>query len=120
MSTTLPTLQVIPWQQVPNQQTQTVALTVDGSPLTLILTVTYNLMANYWILRIQSQFGDLLLDSIPLITGDWPAANVLGQYGYLAIGSLYIVCNSPTPVGDYPNGTNLGSDWLFAWGDTAP
>jgi hypothetical protein len=53
-----------------------------------------------------------------LLTGSYPAANVLGQYGYLAIGSLYIVSANPDPTSDYPNWSNLGTDWLFCWGDT--
>jgi hypothetical protein len=110
---------VIPLSTTANQ-TLTITPIVDGSPLTLELELNYNEMANYWVMSISNGQGNLLLTSIPLITGSYPAANILGQYGYLEIGSAYIINASNTPLTDYPNNYSLGTDFVLIWGDTAP
>jgi len=136
-------LQVIPLSISPNM-TMTAQLTVDGGPLSLNLKFKYDSMAGYWVMSISNTNNDLLLDSIPLITGSYPAANILGQYRYLRIGSWYVVNVSKIvpkvgaftgygegwygagPYGgelglggtDYPNDTNLGSDFQLWVGDT--
>jgi hypothetical protein len=136
-------LQVVPLTNEPNQ-VFTVQLQVDGSPLSLNLTVNYNEMAGYWLLSISDINNNLLIDSVPMICGDYPAANILGQQRYLAIGSWYIVnvsnllvtsgsidtgfgqgafgigaFGAPGQGGvDYPNNTNLGSDFQLWVGDT--
>ena len=35
--------------------------------------------------------GNLLVDSVPMLTGYYPAANLLCQFVYLGIGSAYII-----------------------------
>jgi hypothetical protein len=115
-----PVYQVVAWQQSPQQQQQTCTLSVDGASLTLKLTVTYNPMAGYWLMAVADAYGNLLLDSIPLLTGQYPAGNALGQYAYLRIGSCCIVCASPNPTTDYPTANNLGNSWVMCWGNTPP
>jgi hypothetical protein len=135
-------LQVIPLTNAPNQ-TLTVQLQVDGAPLTLNLTVNFNEMSGYWILSISDVNNNLLIDSIPMLCGNYPAANLLEQQRYLGIGSWFIinVANlSPNgsdlgygegPYGfgayggesgqgglDYPNSTNLGTDFQLWVGDS--
>lgn len=136
-------LQVIPLSTSPNQQF-TAQLTVDKKPLTLNLTVRYNEMAGYWLLSISDSSNTLLIDSVPLITGSYPAANILEQQRYLQIGSWYVVnvsnllVESGSDIGygegfygegpyggqvgqggtDYPNDTNLGLDFQLWVGDT--
>jgi len=137
-------LQVIPLTISPNQQA-TVLLTVDGVSLQLNVAVKYNQMAGYWILSISDASGNLLIDSVPMLTGSYPAANILAQQAYLKIGSWYIVnvsnlfpkTGSNTGYGegfygagpyggeegfgglDYPNDTNLGTDFQL-WVDDTP
>lgn len=108
--------QIIPLSTAPAQSLQ-VALSVDGRPITLRLTIRYNEMAGYWVMAIADSTGVLLLDSIPLVTGSYPAANLLQQYAYLGIGSAYII-NASGVAQDYPNATDLGSDFVLLWGDT--
>ena len=88
-------LQVIPLTNAPNQ-TLNVNLTVDGAALSLTLILRYSAMCGYWLMSIYTVTGVLLVDSIPLITGAWPAANLLEQQRYLGIGSWYIVNASNT------------------------
>jgi hypothetical protein len=109
-------LQLIPLDTSPNQNFK-VTLAVDGNSLTLQLTIRFNSMAGYWVMTIQDASGNLLLDSIPMLTGEFPAANILGQFGYLRIGSAYIISNGAAI--DYPDATTLGTDFLLIWGDTA-
>jgi hypothetical protein len=108
--------QVIPLTASPNQEL-TVQLSVDGAPLTLNLTFRWSSMAGYWVMSIFDANLNLLLDSIPLITGWYPAANLLAQYEYLAIGSAYII-NDGNSTSDYPGVTDLGTAWSLLWDDT--
>lgn len=110
-------IQVIPLTTDPNQTFQT-TVSVDNQNITLSLTIRYNEMAGYWVMTITDPTTNIiLLDSIPLITGSYPAANVLGQYAYLGIGSAYVVKAGAVNM-DYPDDTNLGTDFLLVWSDT--
>ena len=109
-------LQQIPLDNSPNQ-TFSIALNVDGNNLTLQLAIRFNTMAGYWVMSVSDANGNLLLACIPLLTGVWPAANLLSQFGYLKIGSAYVVSYGATI--DYPDSTTLGSQFQLWWGDTA-
>lgn len=108
--------QVIPLTSNPNQSLS-VSLTVDGKPLQLILEVRYVEVAGYWILTIRDSSGNLIIDSVPMVCGTYPAANLLEQQRYLAIGSWYIV-NVGNSSLDFPDATCLGSDFQLWVGDT--
>ena len=108
--------QVLPLSSAPNQ-TFTTQLTVDGSPLTLGIALDFNEMAGYWEMAISDSTGALLVANVPLITGWYPAANLLGQYGYLKIGSAYLLNTGNADV-DYPGANQLGL-FSLVWGDTA-
>ena len=108
--------QIIPLTPAPNQSFS-VTLQVDGAPLTLNLALRWSEMAGYWVMTIFDSAMNLLLDSVPLITGWYPAANVLAQYGYLGIGSAYIL-NNGTSDSDYPGRDDLGTNFSLLWDDT--
>jgi hypothetical protein len=109
--------QIIPLTASPNQSFA-VTLQVDNAPLTLNLNLRWNEMAGYWVLKISDSAGSLILDSLPLLTGWYPAANILAQYGYLKIGSAYIL-NVGNVASDYPGKTDLGAAFVLLWDDTA-
>jgi hypothetical protein len=137
-------LQVITLTNSPNQS-YTVNLTVDGSPLILNITISYNEMSGYWMLAIYNANSNLLLDSVPMLTGAYPAGNLLQQQRYLNIGSWFLVnvsnlkveASSSLGYGEggygqggyggeqgqggtnYPNSTNLGTDFQL-WVDDTP
>jgi hypothetical protein len=73
-------------------------------------------MAQYWLMSVSDSQGNLLLSSVPMVTGSWPAANLLAQQGYLNIGSAYIINLGQVPD-DYPNANELGSAFLLLWDD---
>lgn len=107
--------QIVPLTQAPNQ-TLTVQLSVDGNPLTLNLKFEYSAMSGWWNMEIANVSNTVLVASVPLITGYYPAANVLAQYGYLAVGSAYIL-NTGNVDTDYPVESNL-TKFSLLWGDT--
>ena len=109
--------QIVPLTSQPNQSL-TVQLIVDAASLTLNLGINYSYMSGYWTLTVYDAQGSLLLSNLPMITGVFPAANILAQYGYLKIGSAYLLNNSSAGT-DYPGSTELGSAFYLLWGDTA-
>lgn len=111
--------QIIPVTSQPNQSFN-VTLNVDGGVLPLRLNIGFSEMAGYWILRISDQQGNLILDSIPMVTGSYPAANILGQYGSLKIGSAFIInaSNLTNDLQDYPGASDLGESYILLWDDT--
>lgn len=108
--------QIVPLTQAPNQ-TFTVQLIVDGAPLTLNFALTYSAMSGWWQLAVFNAQNAPLIASVPLVTGYYPAANMLAQYGYLQIGSAYLLNTGNSPD-DYPGASDLTAFSLL-WGDTA-
>lgn len=97
-------------------QTFKVSLNVNDALLNLGLALNYNAMAGYWMMTIFDSLGNLLLSNIPMLTGTWPAANLLQPYGYLQIGSCYLI-NVSGDTGDYAGPANLGTDYQLIWDD---
>jgi hypothetical protein len=109
--------QVIALSNNPNQ-TFALQLTVNEASLTLNIALSFSYMAGYWQMTIYDAQGNLLLSGLPLITGLWPAANILSQYQYLNIGSCYLLNTGNAPV-DYPGIDDIGQFSLL-WGDNVP
>lgn len=108
----------IPLTTEPNQSFK-VSIPVDGRNIELKLDIRYNTIAEYWIMTVTDSLTDkILIDSLPLLTGQYPAANLLEQYSHLRIGSAVIVNTSTIDISDEPNDKNLGSDYVLIWGDT--
>lgn len=108
--------QIIPLTSAP-QQTFAVQLQIDGGSISLNLELNWSEMAGYWVLSIFDATGNLLLDSIPLITGWYPAANILAQFAYLGIGSAFVI-NDGNSTSDYPGRNDLGTAFGLLWSDT--
>lgn len=116
--------QIVPLSTQPNQSFLA-NLTVNGASLKLNLSVTFNEIAQYWMLGVADANNNVLIAGIPLLTGSWPAANLLKQYQYLQIGSAYLLNVSNTSLAneleltavDYPNGGDLGTSFILLWGD---
>lgn len=108
--------QIVTLSSQPNQQV-TAQLEVDGKPLTLVLAIYFDYMSGYWLIDIYTGQGTQLLSGVPLITGSYPAANLLEQYAYLRIGSAFLL-NQTGGFSDYPNTANLGTTFVLLWSDT--
>lgn len=103
--------QLIPVTSNPTQTLQ-VTISPDGTIISLSLVIRYLEMAGVWSLTIKDAVsGNLILDSIPLICGEFPAANLLSQYIYLGLGSWYCINLSGTTLEDWPGKSSLGGDF---------
>jgi len=97
-------------------QNFTCTLPVDDKNITLDFSLTYNSPGGYWFMSIADhETGKLLIDALPLLPGEYPSANLLGQYSYLDIGSAMIV--SVTGDNSTPTFDSLGKEHLVAWSD---
>lgn len=105
---------VVPLTSAENQSL-TVQLTVNGSSLTLNLFVAYSAMAGYWWMQVSDVNNNILIGSVPLVTGLYPGANLLAQYRYLQIGAAYLL-NTGNDAQDYPGPGTLG-DFSLVWAD---
>ncbi|RKN74996.1 phage baseplate plug family protein [Paenibacillus ginsengarvi] len=93
-------------------------LPVDDRNITLGFTFTWNGQGQYWFISVtDTRSKQLLIDAVPLVTGKYPAADILGQYTYLGIGSAAVVPVSVTVEG-IPTIDNLGTDFVLVWTDT--
>lgn len=109
--------QIIPLTSDPNQTFEAV-VSIDGSVSTFFLNLRYNEIAAYWVLTINDSQNNLLLNSIPLVTGNVPSGNILKQFAYLNLGSIFILNVSGVPAPDFPNNNDLGTDFVLLWTDT--
>ncbi|WNF07273.1 phage baseplate plug family protein [Brevibacillus borstelensis] len=106
---------ILPIEPSMNQKF-TCTLPVDARNITLDFSLIYNSPAGYWFMSITDhETGELLIDSLPLLPGDYPAANLLSQYKYLGIGSAALVSS----VGDdsMPTFDSLGKTHQIIWSD---
>lgn len=105
----------LPLTNRPNQKFQT-TLAVDDQNLTFDFFVRFNELAGYWLMDISKDGVDLIA-SLPLVPGDEPTANLLHQYQYLEIGSMFLF-KIGTSAEEYPGETTLEDNWAVVWGDT--
>ena len=109
----------IPLTSEPNQNFKC-TVPVDGENKAFIFDIRYNLEAQYWVLTVTDDLANvILIDSLPLLAGVYPAANLLEQYAYLNIGSAYIVKVNPDITDENPTAETLGSGFKLYWSDTA-
>lgn len=82
----------------------------------LTANLRYNELAHSWFMTIRKA-GVVVLDSLPFVTGNAPACNILRQHSYLGIGSAYVI-NASGVAKDSPDDTDLGTDFVLVWSDT--
>lgn len=109
---------VVPLSTEPNQ-TFNCAIPIDGKNRALSFRLRYNDIAQYWNLTIiDARTKETLVDAVPLMVGEYPAANLLEQFDYMGLGSAVIVKEGELQGEAKPNDTNLGSEYYLVWGDT--
>ncbi|MCL2085177.1 MAG: hypothetical protein FWH06_07985 [Oscillospiraceae bacterium] len=59
-----------------------------------------------------------LIDSLPILAGEYPAANLLEQYAYLNIGSAVVAETGASDKYANPDDTTLGKSYQLVWGDS--
>lgn len=111
--------QIIPMTSNHNQVFQ-ITLQINGENVTLKFNVRWNMTAGYWAITITDvATGLCMLDSLPLVTGKsyTKSLNILRAFDYLSIGELFLIPTKTKPPTDYPNETNLGTEFKLALGD---
>jgi len=87
-----------------NSPNQTFKVNVPGDVrnLNLYLTLSYNTIAGYWIMGIYDNSKNPIVLNIPLLVGQ----NLLAQYQYLDIGSVYLINTGDAAL--IPDDVNIG------------
>ena len=105
----------IPLESLPNQSFST-TIPINGENKRLELAFTWNEKAGYWVMGIfDPKNGAAILDGIPLLPGEYPTDDLLGQYPHLGLGSCAIVPRSREVT--EPTADNL-EKFVLRWGDT--
>lgn len=107
--------QILPVTSDPNQ-TFNITLQINGENIALGFEVRWNPMGHYWVMTIKDDEDNILIDSLPIINGEDLAGNLLSQFDYLEIGSLWLI-NISGSILDRPDDTTLGKDFLLVWDD---
>lgn len=103
--------QLISLSGLPNQIIA-VSLSLNDGIVSLNLKQYYNRIGGFWALDVYDQQGNLLVASLPLITGDWPAGNIMAPHDYLQIGQWFII-NLTAAQTDFPTSQNIGSGFTL-------
>lgn len=110
------------WHEIPLDTTpdQEIHITVEANKenIPLILRIRFNTEGEFWHMAVSNgTTGDMLISNVPLVTGEYPAANLLRQFEHLGIGAAMIVKVTEQTEKDIPGITDLGTDFVLAWGD---
>lgn len=109
---------LIPLDSTPNKSFSCL-VPVDGVNRSFSLHLAYNLVGEYWTMDIgDADTGEALVTALPLLSGEYPAANLLEQWACLGIGSAVIVPIGIATAESDPDLTNLGADYALVWSDT--
>lgn len=110
-------LSVLPVVATPNQ-TFSCTLPVDGQNKRFKFFFEWNPIGDYWQFDLYDlSTGNQLINKQAVYSIDYPYNNIISNFQYKGIGSLYVV-NLNGTSGDRPNLDNLGVDYSLIWGDT--
>jgi len=102
-------------KSLPNQRFAT-TIPINGENKRFELTFAWNERAGYWVMGIfDPKNGAAILDGIPLLLGEYPVDDLLGQYPHLGLGSCVLVPRSQEATD--PTADNL-ENFVLRWGDT--
>ena len=113
------------WYKIPldpeDEQRFDITLDIAGESVDLNLHLRYNSEGDFWSMDIaQASDGTMLISNMPLLTGEYPAADILGQFQHLGLGSSVVIKTTDETVLDYPNLESLGTDFVLMWGSGDP
>lgn len=109
--------QIIPTSPAPDN-TMAVTVDVNGEKIPLLLRFRYNVIGQYWWIDVANAVTNkMYVAGVPLVTGEYPAANLLEQFHHLGIGKALIASMTDTPPTEIPTDRNLGIEFALAWGD---
>ena len=94
-----------------------VAVPVDGKNKYFYLEFRYNRIGEFWNMTLyDGNTQDIILSNVPLLYGEAPAQNILRQFGYMDIGSAFIVKLMKMPSTDSPDWSNWLEEFNLWWG----
>lgn len=95
-----------------NSPNQTFSVTIPGGSrnLSLIIRLSYNTPAGYWVMGIYDSSDSPIVLNIPLLCGH----DLLEQYQYLNIGSAYVVNVGDTTI-ENPDNTTISTNFKLLW-----
>jgi len=109
---------IVPLTTEPNN-TFVCSIPIDGQNRRLSFMFRYNSIAKYWTMRVSDpNERRVLIDSLPVLIGRYPSANLLEQHVHLGIGSATVVQIGPPTESENPDDTTLGTNFYLMWGDT--
>ena len=107
---------ILPINSLPNR-TFTSTLTIDGQNRTFTFFFWWNTEDEHWNFSIYDvNEKKTLLACVPVRQVNYPYGNLLYQYKYLKIGSLFLINNSGSE--ELPTSDNFGTEFSLYWGDT--
>lgn len=101
--------------EITNEYNQIISTTVevDSVMIDIEIFLEYNRMAGYWVASLKDVAKDqLVISSMPLLASQ----NLLGQYGYLKLGTSAIL-NIAGGSDDDLDDSNFGTDFIWCWDD---
>lgn len=106
----------IPLNNQPNQSFN-VSIPLAIKNIVLSFFAKFNTISGYWEIDISNgATGEQLIFGLPLLSGLYPAANLIEAFGHLDIGAAYV-----TPLHDdapaIPGENSWGVDYVFVWDD---
>lgn len=107
--------QQIPLTSEPNQEFE-VTLQINEENKNYKFNVSWNRVGKYWVMTITDQYtGEIILDSVPLVSGGDATSDILLPYYSLSIGACYLINIVDSPSSDSPNEENLGTEFVLVW-----
>lgn len=109
------------WYEIPLDPTLdqefNVTVEVGEENVDLLLHLRYNTEGDFWRMDISDgNSQEMLICNVPMLTGEYPAADILEQFEYVGIGQAIVLKVSDAAAGDFPNIENLGTDYILVWG----
>jgi len=109
--------QIIPAPSSLNER-KTITIEADSVKHTLQLRFRFMETLSLWHMSIYDpKTGSCMAESIPLLSGLYPAADLLGPFGSLGIGSACIIPLVKVPTTANPSKSNFGTEYVLVWGD---
>lgn len=111
--------QKIPLSPTHNQEFL-ITINLNEENRTFRFGFNFNKTANYWVMKITDPADEtVLVDSIPLVAGTRYnySLNILRALEYLLIGEALLIPIVSKPTSDFPNETNLETDFELLWED---
>lgn len=106
----------IPLDPTPDQEFR-VTVTVGDENKPLVIRLRYNTEGKFW--RMDVSDGntlEMLISGIPLVTGEYPAADLLRQFQHFGLGTAVILPMTERTLSDRPGFSDLGTDFVLVWG----